>query len=397
MVDPRTTGNSSQDDSSGKRTLADVPQLALPKGGGAIHGIGEKFAANSVTGTGSATIPIATSPGRSGFGPSLSLAYDSGAANNAFGFGWSVKLPMVTRKTDKGLPQYNDAENFDIFLLSDAEDLMPALIESKTGWSINVVVRSLYGSQYDVQLYRPRVEGLFARIERWTNVSDATDVFWRTISRDNVTTWFGQTADSRIADPSDPTRIFSWLISRSYDDKGNIIVYTWKAEDSEGVDLTQANERNRTASSRSAQRYIKNHQLRQPHPLPSQLCGGAASAIAHRLVLRGGLRLRRARQGCTDTRRSPALELPLRRILHLPVHVRGAHLPALQARADVPQLPRRKKCWGRQPCSLLRSPVRLRAARRPNAAFLFLSGIGVADGLHTEWRWRILLKIHPAG
>ena len=49
------------------------PSISLPKGGGAIRGIGEKFAANPVTGTGSMTVPIATSPGRSGFGPQLSL------------------------------------------------------------------------------------------------------------------------------------------------------------------------------------------------------------------------------------------------------------------------------------------------------------------------------------
>ena len=55
------------------------PAISLPKGGGAIRGIGEKFAANPVTGTGSMTVPIATSPGRSGFGPQLSLSYDSGA------------------------------------------------------------------------------------------------------------------------------------------------------------------------------------------------------------------------------------------------------------------------------------------------------------------------------
>src|SRR6201982_1958324 len=65
------------------------PARSLPKGGGAIRGIGEKFAANPVTGTGSMSVPIATSPGRSGFGPQLSLSYDSGAGNGAFGFGWS--------------------------------------------------------------------------------------------------------------------------------------------------------------------------------------------------------------------------------------------------------------------------------------------------------------------
>jgi hypothetical protein len=56
-----------------------APSLSLPKGGGAIRGTGEKFAANPVSGTGSLTVPIYTNPGRSGFGPQLSVAYDSGS------------------------------------------------------------------------------------------------------------------------------------------------------------------------------------------------------------------------------------------------------------------------------------------------------------------------------
>src|SRR5262249_2641944 len=80
-----------------------LPAVSLPKGGGAIRGIGEKFAANPVTGTGSITLPIAVSPGRSGFGPQLSLSYDSGAGNGPFGLGWTLPLPEISRKTDKGL------------------------------------------------------------------------------------------------------------------------------------------------------------------------------------------------------------------------------------------------------------------------------------------------------
>ena len=34
------------------------PTLSLPKGGGAIQGIGEKFQANPVTGTGSMSVPV---------------------------------------------------------------------------------------------------------------------------------------------------------------------------------------------------------------------------------------------------------------------------------------------------------------------------------------------------
>jgi RHS repeat-associated protein len=234
------------------------PSISLPKGGGAIKGMGEKFAANPVTGTGSMSIPIATSPGRSGFSPQLSLSYDSGAGNGIFGLGWNLSLAAITRKTDKGLPRYWDAEESDVFILSGAEDLVPVLNgEDK--------IADIERNGYRIRQYCPRIEGLFARIERWTNGSDPKDVFWRTISKDNITTWYGKTEESRIVDPSDKTHIFSWSICESYDDKGNVIVYKYQREDDRNVVTSQANERNR---SRSANHYLKrifygNH---QPYP-----------------------------------------------------------------------------------------------------------------------------------
>ena len=104
-------------------STSSIPSISLPKGGGAIRDIGEKFDANPVTGTGSLTVPIATSPGRSGFGPQLSLSYDSGGGNGPFGIGWHLSPPSITRKTDKGLPRYQDAHESDVFILSGAEDL----------------------------------------------------------------------------------------------------------------------------------------------------------------------------------------------------------------------------------------------------------------------------------
>jgi len=242
------------------------PSIRLPKGGGAIRGMGEKFAANPVTGTGSMSVPIATSPGRSGFGPRLSLEYDSGAGNGPFGFGWSLSLPSITRKTDKGLPQYADAVDSDVFLVSGTEDLVPVLVQNAQGeWERERPPdRTVNAVTYRLDRYRPRIESTFARIERWTNTTDPTDVFWRAISRDNITTWYGRTAESRIADPADPSRIFSWLICQSHDDKGNAVVYGYKPEDSDrifedasGNPVSKAHERNRTDASRSAQRYLK--------------------------------------------------------------------------------------------------------------------------------------------
>jgi RHS repeat-associated protein len=241
-----------------------APTIALPKGGGAIRGMGEKFAANPVTGTGSMTVPIATSPGRTGFGPQLSLSYDSGAGNGSFGFGWNLALPAITRKTDKGLPQYLDAVESDVFILSGAEDLVPVLMPNGSRFEDTTTA-----PDYTIHRYRPRIEGLFARIERWTHRSDG-DVHWRSISRDNILTIYGKDENSRIADPADPKRVFTWLICETRDDKGNAVLYKYKPEDGAGANLTQTHERNRgdrNDTRRAANRYPKRIQYGNHTPL----------------------------------------------------------------------------------------------------------------------------------
>ncbi|MGH9753405.1 MAG: SpvB/TcaC N-terminal domain-containing protein, partial [Blastocatellia bacterium] len=228
-----------------------APSISLPKGGGAIRGIGEKFAANPGAGTGSMTIPIAVSPGRSGFGPQLALSYDSGAGNGPFGLGWNLSLPAIMRKTDKGLPKYQDSEESDVFILSGAEDLAPVL-DGAGG------VAETERDGYRIRNYRPRIEGLFARIERWTKLDG--DVHWRSISKDNLLTIYGKDPESRVYDPLDPRRIFSWLICETRDDKGNGIIYEYVGENSVNVDLSQVNEANRGDAGsplRAANRYIK--------------------------------------------------------------------------------------------------------------------------------------------
>src|SRR5687767_5772296 len=166
LIPSKEGAASSQPPNETKNSQVTPPSISLPKSGGAIRGIGEKFAANRATGTGSMTVPIATSPGRSGFDPRLSLSYDSGTGNGPFGVGWGPSLPAITRKTEKGLPQYRDAEEWDIFILSGAEDLVPVLVQNAQGkWEReNLPVRTVNGVTYRVSRYRPRIEGLFARI-----------------------------------------------------------------------------------------------------------------------------------------------------------------------------------------------------------------------------------------
>jgi hypothetical protein len=98
-------------------------------------------------------VPLPFSAGRSGFTPSLQLSYDSGSGNGVFGFGWSLGLPAITRKTDKGLPRYCDADESDVYILGGAEELVPVLDSSG---SRKIITRSVYGTSYRITSYRPR-------------------------------------------------------------------------------------------------------------------------------------------------------------------------------------------------------------------------------------------------
>ncbi|MGV1003416.1 MAG: SpvB/TcaC N-terminal domain-containing protein [Candidatus Nanopelagicales bacterium] len=230
------------------------PPPSLPKGGGAIRGMGEKFAANVATGAGTFTIPIPASPGRAGFGPVLNLSYDSARGNGPFGLGWSLDTPSISRKTARGVPLYGED---DVFILSGAEDLVPTPDAPDQTTEPGCTITR----------YRPRVEGLFARIERWVRADG--DTHWRVLTRDNILNTYGPDANSRIADPANPTRVFSWLLSHTRDDRGNVVAYQYRADDGVEADLAKPSEANRgpaTDPRRRVNRYLKS--IRYANRLP---------------------------------------------------------------------------------------------------------------------------------
>lgn len=237
-----------------------TPAISLPKGGGALRGIDQKFSVNPSNGTASQTIPLPLSPGRSGFGPSLALSYSSGAGNGPFGLGWQLALPSVSRKTDKGLPRYLDGEESDTFILSEAEDLVPLLLPDPVesgAWIRHRRTAEEEGRAFVVERYRPRIEGSFARIERWTSRLTG-ETHWRSISQNNVTTLYGRTSAARIADPQDARRVFQWLVEEEFDDRGNVIAFEYKPEDRAGVDPSLLHEAGRRRDgSALANKYLK--------------------------------------------------------------------------------------------------------------------------------------------
>lgn len=110
--------------------------------------------------------------------------------------------PRSDLKADK--PRDDDAGESDVYILSGAEDLVPIL---DVKWARKTVTRRVFGVDYQVAYYRPRIEGLFSRIERWRACATGI-IHWRTISRDNVATFFGDGPDSRVADPADASYTF---------------------------------------------------------------------------------------------------------------------------------------------------------------------------------------------
>lgn len=223
-----------------RELLQAPPKLELPKGGGAVRGIGEKFQANPVTGTGAISVPIALSPGRRGFQPGLALSYDSGAGNGPFGLGWAVGIPRVQRKTERGLPRYRDALDSDTFVLSDAEDLVPYLEWNDPNWEEPTLQDAIDGSTTWVRRrYRPRNESAIARIERWTD-SATGEVQWRTWTRENVRRIYGPNADSQLIDPDNAGRIFAWYLQEERDELGNLIRYEYATENRLGVESSAA-------------------------------------------------------------------------------------------------------------------------------------------------------------
>lgn len=204
----------------------EAPQIELPKGGGALRSIGEKFEANPVTGTASISVPIAISPGRSGFQPQLALSYNSGGANGIFGMGWSVGLGSISRKTQKGIPLYDDANESDVYLFAGIEDLVP--ISTANGSYKDAT------ENFQIQCYQPRIEGSFFKIERWTRIADG-DIHWRVTDTNNVTSILGESNEARIYDSLNPSKIAEWKIERKYDSLGNCIQYNYFRENTTNV------------------------------------------------------------------------------------------------------------------------------------------------------------------
>ncbi|MCG8458080.1 MAG: FG-GAP-like repeat-containing protein [Holophagales bacterium] len=143
----------------------------------------------------------------------------------------------MSLRTDKGIPRYDGGDRF---VLSAGEELVPKYdpLETKgeTEWVPDQrrEVDPVNGGGFRVVAYRPRVESNFARTEHWI-AEDGSGSFWQVRDRDDRLSVYGRSAETRIADPADPRRIFRWLIESSVDAHGNEVRYVYKQENDQGL------------------------------------------------------------------------------------------------------------------------------------------------------------------
>ena len=155
-----------------KSNTIELPSISLPKVRGFVKSIDNKFSVNAVNATSSFSIPLPFSPAR-GASPSLGLSYSPGPPNGIFGLGWNLSLGFIKRKTDKALSQYFDIIGSDIFLFSEAEDLVPEFKKNENGsFQLDVEGEYMINEKdsfdllFTIRNYKPRIAGLFARTER---------------------------------------------------------------------------------------------------------------------------------------------------------------------------------------------------------------------------------------
>ncbi len=194
-----TMQRSTPSQGSSKQPTIEAKKLELPKGGGAIKGISEAFQANSFTGTGSFSIPIPLPTCRN-FSPTLSVDYSSGGGNGVFGIGFNISIASIIRKTSKKVPTYDDE---DIFVLTGADDLVPIASNN----------------------YQPRIEGLFAKIERLISKND-NRIYWQVTSKDGSVAIYGKNKQAQIYDKQ---HIAEWLLEELSDVYGNKIFYHYRS------------------------------------------------------------------------------------------------------------------------------------------------------------------------
>ncbi|MCP9267945.1 virulence protein [Xenorhabdus sp. XENO-1] len=243
-----------------------VTQLSLPKGGGAISGMGDTISNAGPDGMASLSVPLPISAGR-GSAPNLSLNYSSGAGNGSFGIGWQSSTMAISRRTQHGVPQYHGEDTF----LCPMGEVMAVAVNQSGQPDVRKTDKLLGGQlpvTYTVTRHQPRNIQHFSKLEYWQPPTDVkTTPFWLMYSPDGQIHIFGKTEQAQIANPAEASQIAQWLLEETVTPTGEHIYYQYRAEDDIGCDDSEKN----SHLNASAQRYLTQVNYGNITPEPSLL------------------------------------------------------------------------------------------------------------------------------
>jgi hypothetical protein len=200
--------------------------VALPSGAATTTGMGESFSAQLSTGAASMTLPFSLPSARGRVQPSLALSYGSAGGFGLAGVGWSLGSAAISRQTDRGIPRYDDRDDYhpeqDRFMLGGAE-LVP-ICTVRGGLCEGALPGERMPAWADRwQYFRPRIEGMFIRV--FWSPDHRT---WRVQSKDGTNLELGVPLDGTgytgalDYDPERPRDIFRWSLVREYDSQGEV-------------------------------------------------------------------------------------------------------------------------------------------------------------------------------
>ena len=177
------------------RDASGLTQLALPTGGGGIAPLGDRFQPDLVRGTGNYSVPLPCPQGPAGQQPHPALTYSTGSGNGPFGLGWRCESLRIERRSDRGVPAYDETDEFTI---GGAELLV-----------------DVGGGRY-----RPRTDTQFWHIER-----RAGDGGWLVRDGSGRSQLLGASPETRETGPGG--EVFAWHLEQETDAAGNVIGYEY--------------------------------------------------------------------------------------------------------------------------------------------------------------------------
>jgi RHS repeat-associated protein len=172
--------------------------LSLPSGPASVEGLGRNFVPSLASGTASYGIDIALPPAVHGFGPSLSLDYDSGGGVSEVGMGWQIGgVPSLRRRVDDGLPRFDESDAWELTGLGMPCDLLEVAPD----------------------VFRPEQEtGAFVRVKRARGGAR-----WEARVKNGFTYQFGGDGFTEEEDG----KTYRYLLREANDLHGHAIHYSW--------------------------------------------------------------------------------------------------------------------------------------------------------------------------